>query len=72
MAPILKLLLLISSDTDAAPARPEPRRGFNMSKRPPPWFWNGTVLARLAVMLLSVVIVAYAVRLVANIYWPFH
>ena len=43
-----------------------------MSKRPPPWFWNGTVLARLAVMLLSVVIVAYAVRLVANIYWPFH
>jgi hypothetical protein len=42
-----------------------------MNKRPPPWFWNGAVLARLAMMLLSVVIVAYAVWLVENIYWPF-
>ena len=41
-------------------------------QRPPPWFWNSAVLVRLAVMLLSVVIVAYAVRLVANIYWSFH
>jgi hypothetical protein len=43
-----------------------------MKKPPPPWFWNGAVLVRLAVMLLSVVIGAYAVRLLANIYWPFH
>jgi hypothetical protein len=42
-----------------------------MNKRPPPWFWNGAVLARLATMLLSVVIVAYPVWLVENIYWPF-
>jgi hypothetical protein len=43
-----------------------------MNMRPPPWFWNGAVLTRLAMLLLSAVVVAYAVHLVANIYWPFH
>ncbi len=33
-----------------------------MSKRRPPWFWNTTMLARLAWLLLAVVFAAYASR----------
>jgi hypothetical protein len=41
-----------------------------MSKRNPPWFWNTTVLARLAWLLLAMVFAAYASRALANWGWP--
>jgi hypothetical protein len=33
-----------------------------MSKRLPPWFWNRTVLGRVAWLLLAMVFAAYAGR----------
>jgi hypothetical protein len=42
-----------------------------MKKPPPPWFWDSAVLLRLAILLLGAVFLAYAIRMAANIYWPF-
>ena len=46
--------------------------GFQHEQATIPWFWNDAVLARLAMLLPATVFAAYAARLVANIYWPFH
>jgi len=39
-----------------------------MSKRRAPWFWNTAVLARVAWLLMSVVLAAYAFQ--ALTHWP--
>jgi hypothetical protein len=38
--------------------------------RPQPWYWNSTVLARLAWLLLAVVFAVYASQAVAHWGWP--
>jgi hypothetical protein len=38
-----------------------------MSQRPPPWFWNTAVLARLVWLLLAMVFVVYAGRLLSTV-----
>jgi hypothetical protein len=38
-----------------------------MSRRRSPWFWNTAVLARLAILLLAVVIGVYAGQMLSSV-----
>ncbi len=39
------------------------RLGFMSKKRPPPWFWNGDVLAQVVVVLLAALFAVFVSRL---------